>query len=325
MLQATPVLTQLKTPVQASRSLPSAVHSIEPTYCEIPDDAVYATRPLPALPHTYWEIPDVEPNEDDDDALPFYAAATDLTLMGNGGSLSTYHDTSATTGRHHRPSPIQRTAMYGKSQSQRVTCYENAGNPSCHRGTSARGAASVPFYEGQGMVTYINAANISGTSFVTQYRASRSNGYESSPASQLTENQVYKTVPDETEPWTSSSNTWPWEISNGQLSRAHSVPAISTFPNTYWPRRESACRSSRSHQRWASLPTLSNTYHETTQTEVPLVSTIPNTYWPWDISSYGHTNTSCPRAVPTVPNTYWPWELAGEDITVAHDDVRLSQ
>eukprot|EP00058_Branchiostoma_floridae_P003565 XP_002589053.1 hypothetical protein BRAFLDRAFT_87526 [Branchiostoma floridae] len=40
------------------RSLPAVLDSIEPTYSEIPDDIATAQRPLPCLPHTYWEIPD---------------------------------------------------------------------------------------------------------------------------------------------------------------------------------------------------------------------------------------------------------------------------
>eukprot|EP00058_Branchiostoma_floridae_P017182 XP_002602670.1 hypothetical protein BRAFLDRAFT_72961 [Branchiostoma floridae] len=44
--------------VDSCRSLPAVLHSIEPTYSEIPDDIAAAQRPLPDLPHTYWEIPD---------------------------------------------------------------------------------------------------------------------------------------------------------------------------------------------------------------------------------------------------------------------------
>eukprot|EP00058_Branchiostoma_floridae_P017175 XP_002602663.1 hypothetical protein BRAFLDRAFT_72969 [Branchiostoma floridae] len=44
--------------VASCRSLPAVLHSIEPTYSEIPDDLAAAHRPLPSLPHTYWEIPD---------------------------------------------------------------------------------------------------------------------------------------------------------------------------------------------------------------------------------------------------------------------------
>ncbi|CAH1263396.1 Hypp2687 [Branchiostoma lanceolatum] len=115
------------------RSLPSALNSIEPTYCEISDEASLATRPLPALPHTYWEIPDnpdaeptswdISENKDSDD--PFYAAAADLTLAGNGEGRSTYHDDSLTTVtvHHHKSALSQHTAMYGKSKIQGDTCY----------------------------------------------------------------------------------------------------------------------------------------------------------------------------------------------------------
>ncbi|KAI8490572.1 hypothetical protein Bbelb_318400 [Branchiostoma belcheri] len=40
------------------RSLPAVLHSIEPTYSVIPDDIACVQRPLPGLPHVYWEIPD---------------------------------------------------------------------------------------------------------------------------------------------------------------------------------------------------------------------------------------------------------------------------
>eukprot|EP00058_Branchiostoma_floridae_P005731 XP_002591219.1 hypothetical protein BRAFLDRAFT_131411 [Branchiostoma floridae] len=40
------------------RSLPADLHSIEPTYSEIPDHVAAAQRPLPETPHTYWQIPD---------------------------------------------------------------------------------------------------------------------------------------------------------------------------------------------------------------------------------------------------------------------------
>eukprot|EP00058_Branchiostoma_floridae_P021651 XP_002607141.1 hypothetical protein BRAFLDRAFT_68065 [Branchiostoma floridae] len=44
--------------VASCRSLPAVLDSIEPTYSEMPDDIATAQRPLPGLPHTYWEIPD---------------------------------------------------------------------------------------------------------------------------------------------------------------------------------------------------------------------------------------------------------------------------
>eukprot|EP00058_Branchiostoma_floridae_P000862 XP_002586350.1 hypothetical protein BRAFLDRAFT_108830 [Branchiostoma floridae] len=44
--------------VASCRSLPAVLYCIEPTYSEIPDDMAIAHRPLPGLPHTYWEITD---------------------------------------------------------------------------------------------------------------------------------------------------------------------------------------------------------------------------------------------------------------------------
>eukprot|EP00058_Branchiostoma_floridae_P020637 XP_002606127.1 hypothetical protein BRAFLDRAFT_88038 [Branchiostoma floridae] len=52
--------THREVPVDAvsRRSLPADLHSIEPTYSEIPDHVAAAQRPLPETPHTYWQIQD---------------------------------------------------------------------------------------------------------------------------------------------------------------------------------------------------------------------------------------------------------------------------
>ncbi|XP_019617818.1 PREDICTED: uncharacterized protein LOC109465118 [Branchiostoma belcheri] len=326
------------------RSLPADLHSIEPTYYEISDDAVLATRPLPVLPHTYWEIPDVEPtscntseDEDDDDDGPllFYAAAADMTLVGNGEGCSTYHDSKPKTVHYHRSA--QRTAIYENPEVQRVTFHRNAENPYRHQVTRACGArrtSSVPIYEGRTMGrTYMNVGQAKGTSSVIHHRAARTTaGYEAPPASLWTENRDYQTVLNDVAPWTSPPNTyWPWEISNGQLNRSRPVPLVSPLPNTYWPWEETSCSGNRGPKRRASLPT----YPETTQTEVSLNTTPcvpPNTYWPWEITGessciditqrraslptlsntyiYCETTQTEVSLKPTQPNTYWPWEIS---------------
>ncbi|XP_019628845.1 PREDICTED: uncharacterized protein LOC109473427 [Branchiostoma belcheri] len=158
------------------RSLPSSLSTIEAVYCEITDDEVVsaAQRPLPALPHTYWDIPDdgkvlehgvscrsslpaslcdIEPAygeipDEDDDRLVFYAAATDLTVLGqNGESSSTcvyddgavrqnqrrgfacvYHDGVAKNLPPHKSTPSGHVGVYGRGNadnSHGVTFYGN--------------------------------------------------------------------------------------------------------------------------------------------------------------------------------------------------------
>ncbi|XP_019647855.1 PREDICTED: uncharacterized protein LOC109488135 [Branchiostoma belcheri] len=298
------------------RSLPVALHSIEPTYYEISDDAVLATRPLPVLPHTNWEIPDVEPtscntseDEDDDGPLRFYAAAADMTLVGNGEGCSTYHGSKPKTVHYHRSA--QRTAIYENPEVQRVTFHRNAENPYRHQVTRACGArrtSSVPIYEGRTMGrTYMNVGQAKGTSSVIHHRAARTTaGYEAPPASLWTENRDYQTVLNDVAPWTSPPNTyWPWEISNGQLNRSRPVPLVFPLPNTYWPWEETSCSGNRGPKRRASLPT----YPETTQTEVSLNTTPcvpPNTYWPWEITGESSCIDITQRraSLPTLSNTY---------------------
>ncbi|CAH1263543.1 Hypp2726 [Branchiostoma lanceolatum] len=321
------------------RSLPSTLHSVEPSYCEISDEAVLATRPLPALPPTYWEIsdvPDVEPtycyisededDDDDDDPLPFYAAAADLTLAGTGEGRSTYHGSLATTVHHHKSTLSRRTTMYGKSKVHCVRFYGNVENASHLQDTRARGTgrtSSVSFYEGGVMGTYMNAGNVSGTPSISHHHwTSRTNGYEvTGPASQLTENQL-ETVPDEIASCTSPPNTyWPWETSsNAQTITPRPVPTILTVPNTYWPWDMPSNTQTNTPRPPPAVLTVPNTYwpweissnaQAITPRPVPTILTVPNTYWPWDMPSNTPTNTPRPPpAVLTVPNTYWPWEIS---------------
>ncbi|KAI8503318.1 hypothetical protein Bbelb_191390 [Branchiostoma belcheri] len=214
-----PVVSHVSDRQLSRRSLPISLGTIETFYCEITDDEAVsaAQRPLPELPHTYWEIPDdgkvlehgvsccrssilrdIEPtygnipDEDDDDRLVFYAAATDLTVLGHNGESSgpcvyhngaerqkkrrgtacVYHDGVATNLPPHKSTPSGHVGVYGlgiAGKSHGVTFYGNVEGASHDQirarralGTR-RGAALLSSRKDQDVRTYMNERHVTET------------------------------------------------------------------------------------------------------------------------------------------------------------------
>ncbi|XP_019634335.1 PREDICTED: uncharacterized protein LOC109477491 [Branchiostoma belcheri] len=305
------------------RSLPSGLHSIEPTYSEIPEAVAVARRPLPAVPraswesqddvaaprpqslparrHTYSEIPD---DRDSGPVSVFTRAASEVHAVTNRGrNRQTYQNNVLSTPSRYIPTygaarqtKARPVALYNCAEVQDV----RGGRDPIARGLRHHGTPrrlSLP------TVTLPNTYwpwEIPGEGIPnTPRRAS---------------------LPTVTLP----NTYWPWEITDeGTRNTAQPVPLpLGTLPNTYWP-WEIPGEGIPNTPRCASLPTVTppNTYwpweipgegSNNTAERAPL--TPPNTYWPWEIPGEGSNNTAqrAPLPLGTLPNTYWPWEIPRE-------------
>ncbi|CAH1245199.1 LRIG2 [Branchiostoma lanceolatum] len=329
------------------RSLPAVLHSIQPTYSEIPDDMAAAHRPLPSLPHTYSEVPDdaisgvvrsaslpavtcrrggaaddvascrslpavvlsIEPTYSE---IPDHIAIAQRTLPALPRTHGIpYHGAAA-----QRPLPAQ-PHTYSEipdDESGPLPFYADAAELMLHVVTNrARGENRRDLRED----TPSSSRHRSGRSIATyglaeQINAQRNNFYRKAPKVQGIRSRRQMRTALVSQPAD--------QVLTRVTQRRASLPLV-TLPNTYWP-WEIPIEGTRNTPRRASLSTLPNTYWPW---EIPIegtrdttrrasLSTLPNTYWPWEIPGEGTCNTPRRASLPsvTLPNTYWPWEIPGE-------------
>ncbi|CAH1256877.1 LRIG3 [Branchiostoma lanceolatum] len=319
-----------KPTVASCRSLPAVLHSIEPTYCEIPDDVAAAHRPLPGPPHEYSEIPD--------DAISGVVRSASLPAVTctRGGVADdaascrslpavllsiepTYSEIPDHIAIAKRPLPaLPRTDW-------EVLDHDIASQRPLHapRHTYSEipdeDSGPMPFYAGAAEVSLhvvtnrqqkrlafrdnTTASSRPGRSFATygsaeQTKAERNNFYRKAPEVQgirARRNLRTGLVSQATDKgFRRYINVTDVILSRGQSVTEADI-AFLTLPNTYWP-WEIAGKGTRITPRRASLPLV----------------TLPNTYWPWGIPGERSPNTPSCAPLSTLPNTYWPWEIPGE-------------
>eukprot|EP00058_Branchiostoma_floridae_P017165 XP_002602653.1 hypothetical protein BRAFLDRAFT_81933 [Branchiostoma floridae] len=306
--------------IASCRSLPAVLTSIEPTYCEIPDDIAAAQRPLPGLPHAYWELPEACMVRSA--SLPVVRCIREDTRGGAAlcRSLPTIPDHLAAA---QRPLPVT-THTYSEipddEESGPVPYYADAdaahfsrhhvvtnrrqnlracpdSNTTSSRQLSVRFLASYGSNEqtrAQRSNIYIKPPEVEPVRARRQLRAA----FVSLPADQCF--GTYVNVTDVSpHPVTLPSTYVPCEISGERTrvtSRRASLPTV-TLPNTYMP-----CEISGDRTRVTSR-----------RTSLPLI-TLPNTYMPCEISGEGIRVTSRRTSLPpvTLPDTYVACEISGE-------------
>ncbi|CAH1269534.1 Hypp4198 [Branchiostoma lanceolatum] len=257
------------------RSLPAVLHSIEPTYSEIPDDIASAQRPLPGLPNVYWEIPDdaipgvIRPAyseiPDDSGPNPFYASLAELSLHV---VRNRRHDRR----RYRSGRSIAKYGSAEQGKAQHNQFYRNATEVEGIRARRQMTSALVSQPTDQGVRMYVN----------------------------VTDEILSKDVMGGNIAFFKLPNTyWPWEVPGERTlntPRRTSLPLV-TLPNTYWP-WEVPGEGAHSTPRRTSLPLV----------------TLPKTYWPRDVPGEETRNTPRRASLPlvTLLNTYWPWEIPGE-------------
>eukprot|EP00058_Branchiostoma_floridae_P020003 XP_002605493.1 hypothetical protein BRAFLDRAFT_92914 [Branchiostoma floridae] len=342
-----PVISRVPHRKVSRRSLPSSLSMIENIYDEILDEAISAAcRPLPALPHTYWGIPD--------DDITAVAMSTSLPAITNptkkvlNESVScrslpallrsiepTYGDIPdddddrllfyAAATDLTLPFVAQTGEMYSTHHNS-VTTYLQPHKtlPVGHVGVYGRGTVDnshrVTLYgnveeDGQrsgargtkGNMASVSSREGQATRPYMNARNVQEMYYHGRPNSdEVSQSEVSLLG-------TLPNTYWPWRIpTNGQLDRSRPVSLIITPPNTYWPWEIRGGRS-QGRPRRASLPSAPTLLCETSeQRTMSSVPTLPNTYWPWEIPTNGQLDRS--RPVPpmvTLTNTYWPWEIKG--------------
>ncbi|KAI8494628.1 hypothetical protein Bbelb_278540 [Branchiostoma belcheri] len=310
------------------RSLPAALHSVQPTYSEIPDDVACAQRPLPSLPHeevmvrsaslpartgglrgaphdavscrslplvlqsiepTYCEIPD-------------HMAATQrpLPALPRTPWEITEHGAAA-----QRPLPVPHhtySEIPDDDESGPMPFYADPAGFSLHvvrnRGQNRRAFRDVTITSnrhrsGRSMATYGSAEQTNAQGDSVYRMAIDAQGIRA--RRNLRTGLLSQAIDQSVRTYVNVTDAI---LSRGQeVTEAHI--AFLTSPGTSgtgsW---EISGEGTRITPRRVSLPTV----------------TLPNTYWPWEIPGEGTNFTRRPVPLPTVtlPNTYWPWEIPGE-------------
>eukprot|EP00058_Branchiostoma_floridae_P019474 XP_002604964.1 hypothetical protein BRAFLDRAFT_92604 [Branchiostoma floridae] len=321
------------------RSLPTVLHSIEPTYSEIPDNIASAQRPLPGLPHEYWEIPDDAISASLPVRTPWDAESCrslPAVLPSSEPNYSQIPDHLAAAQRplpafpNHepgaqRPPPAQPhtySEIPDDEESGPMPFYDAAAEFSIRvvgqnrRFRQTNDITSSRHRSGRPIVSYGSAVQTKSEHSpfyrmaheVQGIRARRQmrTALVSPPADQSVKTYI---------------NTTDAILSRGQdVTRAH-IDFL-TLPDTYWPWKIRADGPRHTQFRRSSLPlvTLPNTYwpweipgegtHDTQRrTSLPLVTPL-NTYWPGERTCSTPRRASLPLVTP--PNTYWPLEIREE-------------
>ncbi|KAI8510709.1 hypothetical protein Bbelb_116250 [Branchiostoma belcheri] len=349
-------------------SLPAVLHTIEPTYSEIPDDIAAAHRPLPALPHTYSEIPDAAtfglvrsasfPPTSTTHGDVTSGGMVHMSLPSGLHSIEpTYSEIPDAVAAAWRPLPSipranwesQDDVVAPQSLPSRPHTYSEIPDDRDSGPVSVLAHASQAGSEvhavrnrGRNRLSYQNnvlstprryiptygTARLTKARGVALYNCAEVQGVRGGREPKVRGLRHHGTPRRVSLPTVTLPNTyWPWEIpgeGTRNTPRRASLPTV-TLPNTYWP-WEIQEEGTRHTARRASLPAAipPNTYWPweipgegtcNTPQPVPLpLGTLPNTYWPWEISGEGTHNTPRRASLPTVtlPNTYWPWDIPGE-------------
>ncbi|XP_019618297.1 PREDICTED: uncharacterized protein LOC109465455 [Branchiostoma belcheri] len=319
-------------------SLPAVLHTIDPTYSEIPDDIAAAHRPLPALPHTYSEIPDAAtfglvrsasfPPTSTTHGEVTSGEMVHMSLPSGLHSIEpTYSEIPDAVAAAWRPLPAIPRANWesegdvaaSQSLPSRPHTYSEIPDDRDSGPVSALAHAGQACSEvhavrnrGRNRLSYQNNVLSTPRRYIPTYGAARQikargvalyncaevqgvRGGREPNARGLRHHGTPRRV---SLPTVTLPNTyWPWEIPGEGIPntpRRASLPTV-TPPNTYWP-WEIPEEGTRNTSRRASLPAV-----------IP-----PNTYWPWEIPGEGTNNTAERALPPTLPNNYWPWEIPGE-------------
>ncbi|XP_019646062.1 PREDICTED: uncharacterized protein LOC109486646 [Branchiostoma belcheri] len=317
------------------RSLPAVLHSIEPTYSQIPDDVALAHRPLPGLPHVYCEIPEgalpsvvrsasvpacTRESAADDSAscrslpvvlfsieptynqIPDHMAAAQRPLPALPSTAWEMPEHGAAT---QRPLPVSHhtySEIPDDEESGPMPFYADAAQASLHVVTN-RGQVRRAFRD----VTTASNRHLSGRSIPAYGSAEQTNAQHNTLYRKTLDAQDIRARRNLRTGLVSHSTHQSLKtfvhvtdaiLSRGQeVTEAHIAFLTHPQPGGHWP-WEIPGGGSRITPRRVSLPTV----------------TLPNTYWPWEIHGEGTRNTPRRASLPTVtlPNTYWPWEIPGE-------------
>ncbi|CAH1264341.1 LRIG3 [Branchiostoma lanceolatum] len=317
------------------RSLPAVLQSIEPTYCEIPDDIAAAHRPLPGIPHIYTEILDdaisgavrsaslpavtcrLQGTAHDSAScrsLPAVALSLEPTYneIPDGTALAKrplpalpqtcweipYHDAAA-----QRPLPTQQHTYseIPDDESGPMPFYADAADLSLHVVTNRR-----PHRRAFRDNTASSSRDRSGGFFATYGSAEETKAQSNDFYRKATEVKGLRSRRQLRTALVSQSadqglRTYV-NVTNAILSRGQNVTeahiAFLTMHDSHQPWEISGDGTCITPRR-ASLPYV----------------TLPNTYWQWEIPGDGTCNIPRPMSLPcvTLLNTYWPWEIPAEE------------
>ncbi|KAI8490286.1 hypothetical protein Bbelb_320240 [Branchiostoma belcheri] len=317
------------------RSLPAVLHSIQPTYSQIPDDVALAQRPLPGLPHVYCEIPEgalpgvvrsasvpacTHRSAADDSAscrslpavlfsieptynqIPDHMAAAQRPLPALPSTAWEMPEHGAAT---QLPLPVSHhtySEIPDDEESGPMPFYADPAQSSLHVVTN-RGHIRRAFRD----VTTASNRHLSGRSIPAYGSAEQTNAQHNTLYRKALDAQDIRARRNLRTGLVSHSTHQSLKtfvhvtdaiLSRGQeVTEAHIAFLTHPQPGGHWP-WEIPGGGSRITPRRVSLPTV----------------TLPNTYWPWEIHGEGTHITPWRASLPTVtlPNTYWPWEIPGE-------------
>ncbi|KAI8490912.1 hypothetical protein Bbelb_313310 [Branchiostoma belcheri] len=327
------------------RSLPAVLHSIEPIYSVIPDDVATAQRPLPGLPHVYYEIPDdvisgvvrsaslpaCTRGAAPDDAtscrsLPAVLPSIEPTYSQIPDHMAAAHrplpalpHTSWEIPDHHtatqRPLPVSHhtySEIPDDEESGPMSFYADAGEISLHVVTNRRQNRR----SGRSMATYGSTGQTNGQRNpfyrnAAEVEGIRSRRQQRTALVSLPADQGVSRYVNVTDAILSRDSTPEMYADDTSIYKAvvqYCAPVLANMS-------DSNMRKLQVVQNRACRLLLKCTPDTPTrQMHLDLGWPTPNTYWSWEIPGEGSRITPRRASLPTVtlPNTYWPWEIPGE-------------
>ncbi|CAH1252976.1 LRIG3 [Branchiostoma lanceolatum] len=314
------------------RSLPAALQSIEPTYCEIPEDIGAAQRPLPGLPQR--EIPD--------DAISVVARSSSLPAVTctRGGAeddsascrslpavLLPIEPAYSLIPDHlaiaQRPLPALPRTHWEIPDNEAAAQLPLPAPPHTYSEIPDDESGPMPFYAdpAEFSLHVVTNRRLNRRAFRdnTTATCSRQSGrsiapYGSAEQTKAQSNSFYRKAP-EVQGIRARRNLRTALASHasdqGVRTYVNVTNAIPSRGQNVTEAHIAFLTNPDAHLPW-EIP-VEGTHITPRRVSFPLV-TPPNTYWPWKIPGEGTRNTPRHESLPhvTPPNTYWPWEIPGE-------------
>ncbi|XP_019637271.1 PREDICTED: uncharacterized protein LOC109479719 [Branchiostoma belcheri] len=316
--------------VVSCRLMPAALHSIQPTYSQIPDGLACAQRPLPSLPHN-----DVISGVVRSASLPArtrgprdasYDAASCRSLPAVLQSVEPIYseilDHMATAQRPLPPLPrtsremseqeaAAQCPLFAPAHTYSVILDDEKSGPMPFSANPAGFSLHVVTDSGQTRwdsldVTTTSKRHGSGRYMVT---------YGSAEQNKAQCDNIYRKALLEFQGIRARRN-----LRTGLVSQ-DTDQSVRTYANVTDEILSRGQEVTETHIAFLTSPSVSGSWKFSgnvpritpRRTSFPFV-TLPNTYWPWEVPGEGTRNTRRRASLPTVtlPNTYWPWEVPGE-------------
>ncbi|XP_019622115.1 PREDICTED: uncharacterized protein LOC109468304 [Branchiostoma belcheri] len=306
--------------VVSCRLMPAALHSVQPTYSQIPDGLACAQRPLPSLPHNdvisgvvrSASLPSRTrgPGDASDDAAS--CRSLPAVLQSIEPIYSEIPDHMATAQRPLPPLP--RTSWEMSEQEAAAQCPLFAPAHTYSVILDDEKSDLMPFSANPAGISLHVVTDSGQTRWASLDVTTNSNRhgsrrsmvtYGSAEQNKAQCDNIYRKALLEFQGIRARRN-----LRTGSVSQ-DTDQSVRTYANVTDGILSRGQEVTEAHIAFLTSPGVSGSWKFSG--DVPRI-TLPNTYWPWEIPGEGTRNTRRRASLPTVtlPNTYWPWEIPGE-------------